>query len=111
MKVCYVANDGTVFTTEDECKNYESAAMKAWNKWGKEISIQWDNIASLYPDIYYIHLKHKEQVRRFALEVKATLCSTCPDTTGRWYWCEVREGWFNLDEEYERLNDIAMIFA
>lgn len=111
MKVCYVANDGTVFTTEDECKDYESASIRAWNELGEEISVKWGNMDYLYPDIYFVHLKHKEQVRRFAWEAEMHSCSASPNTTGRWYWCKDRRGWLNLDEEYEKLNDIAMIFA
>lgn len=116
----YVANDGTEFDNEDECRYYEVTesmktikGVKFFFGNGEEIT-NYSSLEDLVDLSSFIKITDKNDFNKFEEMVFDELhrhywaygWDDLKDKTGLFYYDEVFDGWMSWDEQYDKLREI-----
>ena len=119
MQVIYLANDGTIFYSEEECEVYEEKKKIAdmnlqsrfFDRNGNLMDIT--NLDNCIENGWYMEIADMTEAKFIAdyakREVGTTLFTTCP-CIGRFYWDDNTDKWRNIEELYAIYKEKLKVF-
>ncbi len=112
----YKANDGTIFSNEQECRDYENSmffhSLGESKFWGVEKSpiISVDNLAEEVYYAYFDSTEHLMQFEHFMQRNGYYGPSYVNEAKPGFYWTEDGEFWESYDYEKLKLKRMAALF-
>ena len=116
----YVANDGTEFEDEEECRYYEMTegmktikGVKFFSENGKEIT-NYSSLEDLLNSSYFIKITNENDFDKFEEIISdefggdywADGWNSLRGETGLFYYDKDFERWISWDEQYDKLREI-----
>lgn len=106
----FVAFDGKIFNTMEECAHYEERSIRFYDSWGNQIfPITIDDTAP----IDYIYCGSVDALRAYD-EQMGTGFHHSIDSNGWWYWNDDNGEWMDFVEELDclkhRVNTMEEVF-